>query len=227
LTVTLAGLLAPPAPVQVIKYVVLMAMAAIVCVPVADFAPLQPPAAAQAVAFDELHVSVAALPAVTSSGLAESVMVGAGATLTVTLAGALVPPAPVQVMTYVTLAAKGPVAWVPLVDRAPFQLPEAVHAVAFIEVHVSVELDAPPTVVGEAASVTVAAGVDDELSPPPQDATSSVPKASHREYHLIIRSPGAQGPGNLAAQHYKDMTGRNCAARTRHKSAGTGAPLAV
>jgi hypothetical protein len=63
---------------------------------------------------------------------------------------------------------------VPLVAFAPLQPPEAVHEVAFVELHVSVE--APPlvTVVGFAVSVTVAAGTIVLLLPPPlHEATSS------------------------------------------------------
>jgi hypothetical protein len=60
-------------------------------------APLQPPEAVQAVALVELHVSVEVPPAATDCGLALRVTSGADPTATVTDAGMLVPPGPVQV----------------------------------------------------------------------------------------------------------------------------------
>jgi hypothetical protein len=47
----------------------------------------------------------------------------------------------------------------PLVASVPDQPPEAVQEVAFVEVHVSVELFPDTTLVGLAVSVTVGAGV--------------------------------------------------------------------
>lgn len=47
--------------------------------------------------------------------------------------------------------------WVPLVDCIPVQPPEAVHAVAFCEVQVSVDVPPTGTVVADAVSVTVGA----------------------------------------------------------------------
>ena len=54
---------------------------------------------------------------------------------------------------------RAPVLWLPLVALAPLQPPVAVHEVALVELHVSV--DAPPlaTEAGFAPSVTVAAGI--------------------------------------------------------------------
>ncbi len=86
---------------------VLIESAAVACVPLGDLAPLQPPDALQLVAFAEFQVKVLVLPPVTTGGEAASVAVGS--TLTVTLAGALVPPGPVQVRTYVALPDKAPV----------------------------------------------------------------------------------------------------------------------
>jgi len=53
--------------------------------PLVGFAPLQPPEALQLVALVELHVSVEEPPLVTEAGLAVSVTVGAGPTLTLTV----------------------------------------------------------------------------------------------------------------------------------------------
>jgi hypothetical protein len=64
-------------------------------VPLVAKAPLQPPAAAHEVAFDEPQVKTAVPPAATEVVLAVSVT--AGTTLTVMLEGLLEPPGPVQV----------------------------------------------------------------------------------------------------------------------------------
>jgi hypothetical protein len=66
--------------------------------PLVALAPLQAPEAAHEVAFVELHMSVAEVPAPIMVGLADSVTDGAAAaavTVTVTVA-LLAPPAPVQ-----------------------------------------------------------------------------------------------------------------------------------
>jgi hypothetical protein len=95
LTVTIAALLVPPGPVQVSEYVVPVMIGAVLWAPLADKVPLQPPAAAHEVAFVEVQVRTAVPPDATEVALAVSVAVGT--TLTVMLAGLLVPPAPVQV----------------------------------------------------------------------------------------------------------------------------------
>jgi hypothetical protein len=59
--------------------------------------PVQPPLAVQEVAFVLDQVRVELLPEAIVVGLAVSVAVGAGAIVTMALAGAVVPPAPVQV----------------------------------------------------------------------------------------------------------------------------------
>jgi hypothetical protein len=111
--------------------VVVAVSAAVVCVPLAARAPLQPPPAVHAVAFVELQVSVEAAPLPIDVGDAVSVAVGVGAvTVTVVDAAGLVPPDPAQVSEYVVVAVSAPVLCVPLVARVPFQPPLAVHAVA-------------------------------------------------------------------------------------------------
>jgi hypothetical protein len=122
------------------------------------FVPLQPPLAAHEVALVELHVNVEAPPLAMDVGFAVSVTVAAGTTVTVAVATLLVPPAPVQISEYDVVAVIAPVLCVPLMDLAPLQPPEAVHDVAFVELHVSVEAPPVGTDVGFAASVTVAAG---------------------------------------------------------------------
>ena len=65
-------------------------------VPLIASAPVQPPLAVQEVAFVLDQVRVELAPEEMVVGLADSVTVGAGATVTVVLAGDVVPPAPVQ-----------------------------------------------------------------------------------------------------------------------------------
>ena len=87
----------PPAPVQEIANVVLACSVPLDWLPAVPLAPLQPPAAVQAVAFDADHASVVAVPAAIALGLAPIVTVGAAAD-TVTVADCMaVPPGPVQV----------------------------------------------------------------------------------------------------------------------------------
>jgi hypothetical protein len=56
------------------------------------------------------------------------------------------------------VAVSAPVLWPPLVDLVPLQPPDAIHEVALVEFHVSVEAPPVGTDVGFAVSVTVAAG---------------------------------------------------------------------
>jgi len=104
-------------------------------------------------------------------------IVAVGITLTSTLAAPLVPLVPVQVMEYELGTASAPVLCVPLVAFVPLQLPDAVHEVAFVELHDSVEAlplatvagAAPSDAVGSAAPVLLVLA----LVPPPQAAMSS------------------------------------------------------
>lgn len=95
LTDTLTRLLTPPGPEQARENVVPAESGPVPCEPAVDLAPLQPPCAVQLVAFVELQLSWDEPPADTICGLAASA--ASGATFTVTLAVARVPPAPVQV----------------------------------------------------------------------------------------------------------------------------------
>ena len=96
-TVAVATLLVPPGPAQVNEYEFVAVSAPVLCVPLVALAPLQPPEATHEVALVELHVSVEAPPLATEVGFAVNVTVGAGATLTVTVAMLLEPPAPAQI----------------------------------------------------------------------------------------------------------------------------------
>ena len=72
-------------------------------------APPQPPEAVHDVALVELHISVEVPPLATVDGSAVKLAVGMTATATVAVAGALVPPGPVQLREYVVLEVRAPV----------------------------------------------------------------------------------------------------------------------
>jgi hypothetical protein len=175
-TVAVATLLVPPAPVQANEYDVVAVRGPVFWLPPAASAPLQPPEAVQEVALDELHVSVETPPTATTGRFATNVAVGT--TLTVTVDTELAPPAPVHVKEYELGNVRAPVFRVPLVGWGPLQLPEAAQEVALVEVHVSVE--APPLVTEVGAAIrdalagkSVLEGLAPPAPPPPHAATSS------------------------------------------------------
>ena len=137
-----------------------------------DFTPLQPPEAAQEVAFVELQVRVAVAPLVRLAGFARSVTTGAGALPVVTVtdvAALLLPPAPIQDSVKFVVAVNAPVGLLPLVASVPLQPPDAVHDVAFVELQLRVEALPEAMLVGDAVSDTVGATTA-ALEPPPQAA---------------------------------------------------------
>src|ERR1700677_4757012 len=114
-------------------------MGAVICVPLDESVPLQPPEALQDAALLELQVSDAVAPRATAPGDAVSVAVGKGFTVTAALTGTLVPPGPEHVRTKFALLLNAPLLWLPLVASEPLQVPEAVQEAACAELHVSVE----------------------------------------------------------------------------------------
>jgi hypothetical protein len=174
-----AGVLLPPAPLQVNEYVVVVALTApVFLVPLVPYAPVQPPDAAHEVALLELQVNVDEPPGAITEGYTESV--ADGTIFTVAVAGALVPPVPVHVSENAVLTVSAPVLRLPLAAKVPLHPPEAVQEVALVEDQVSVVdppalivwLDVPRVVVGNGG----VAGADDE--PPPQaDRTDTAAKA--------------------------------------------------
>jgi hypothetical protein len=101
----------------------------------------------------ELQVNVEEPPGAITDGYTESVAVRS---VTVAVAGVLVPPAPEQTSVNVFGAVSAPVDWVPLVASAPVQPPEAVQDVALVELQVSV--DEPPTATTVGLALRVAVG---------------------------------------------------------------------
>ncbi|HEY6482043.1 MAG TPA: hypothetical protein VIY54_00795 [Steroidobacteraceae bacterium] len=67
---------------------------------------------------------------------------------TLTVAAALIPPEPLQLSEYVAEALSAPVLAVPLGGSVPLHDPEAVHVVAPVALHFSVELEPLASTVG-------------------------------------------------------------------------------
>jgi len=123
-------------------------------------APDQPPEAVHAVAPVELHVSVEVWPLATEVGLALSDTVGTLA-VTVTVADCEAePPAPVHVSVNFVFDERAAVTCVPLVDCEPDQPPDAVHAVALVELQIRVDVLPELTVLGLAVICTVGVAAD-------------------------------------------------------------------
>jgi hypothetical protein len=91
-------------------------------------------------------------------GVAFNVAVGIVPIVTVAVAGALVPPVPVQVSVYAVLVVNAPVFTVPLADFVPLQPPEAVQDVALVELQVKV--DDPPLAMVDGLAIRVAVGAE-------------------------------------------------------------------
>ena len=156
------------------------------CDPLVALVPIQPPEAVHEVALVELHVNMEAPPLATDIGFAVSVTVAAPEPDTVTLAVAIVlaPPAPLQTNEYDVVAVSAPVLWLPLVALVPLQPPEAVHEVALVELHVSI--DAPPLATEVGDALMDAVGVEDIgvlLLPPPQAAMNKAAQAGANRNH--------------------------------------------
>jgi hypothetical protein len=84
--------------------------------------------------------------------------VAVGTRFTVAVAGALVPPAPVQISEYMVAAFTAPVLCVPLAASEPVQPPDAAQDVALVELQVNVDVPPADTAVGAADSVAVGIG---------------------------------------------------------------------
>jgi len=128
------------------------------CEPFAALTPDQAPDAEHVAAPPLDHVSVAESPELMVLGLAVSVTAEAKPE-TVTIADCVAePPTPVHVSPYSVVLWRAPVDQVPLVSTGPLQPPEAVHAVASVELQDSVALPPLATVGGPAVRVTEGAG---------------------------------------------------------------------
>jgi hypothetical protein len=112
-------------------------------------------------------------PPAIEAGLALICTVGNGLTVTVTVAGGLVPPEPLHITVKLAVPDIAPVLWVPPVASVPLHAPEAAQEVALLEDQVS-SLGAPGlTMVGEALMDAVGAAGGKLEPPPPQDASSA------------------------------------------------------
>lgn len=130
--------------------------------PFSALVPAQPPEALQLEALLTVQLRVVLPPLVTVVGDAVSVMDGSDGTTggtTVTLTDCVAdPPAPVQVSAKAEFAVRGPVDALPDVGLLPLQLPDAVHPVALVESHVSVDALPEFTVDGAADRLTEGPG---------------------------------------------------------------------
>jgi len=129
--------------------------------PLVALAPVQDPEAVQLVALLADQLIVAEAPCLIEVGDTAMVTVGVG-WLTVTETDLFtVPPAPVQLMVYVTVpVAAGVTDWLPLMALLPDQPPEAVQLVTLVVAHDSVVALPSVTVLGEALKLSVGAGVE-------------------------------------------------------------------
>jgi hypothetical protein len=119
---------------------VFAASAPVLRVPLLATEPDHPPEAVQAVALleDQLKVELPPLDTLLGPALSDT-LGGLADVVTVMVADcAALPPAPVHVNIYFAVALSGPVDFEPLVAIDPFQAPEAVQAVVFIEFQASV-----------------------------------------------------------------------------------------
>jgi hypothetical protein len=129
---------------------------------------------------------VEALPAVTVVGFAVSEAVGGSLTMTVTLAGWLVPSLPAHVRVNVVSSASGPVLRLPLGANVPLHPPEAAQEVALEDDHVSVVEPPASTAVLDALSAADGRRACGAEPPPPPQAESTATAAS-TESELIER----------------------------------------
>jgi hypothetical protein len=127
-----ATALAPPGPLQLNVYVVVVLTRLVSCVPLFGKVPLQPSPAVHSLALVESQVNVELSPGATTDGYTLTFTVGI--TLTVVLAFEL-PPGPEQDREYDAATVNGAVLWVPLRFTAPLHAPDALHDVAPVELH--------------------------------------------------------------------------------------------
>ena len=120
--------------------------------------PDQPPEAVQAVALVDDQVKVELPPLATLVGLALKETLGGLADMVTVADCEAEPPAPVQVSMNLVVAISAEVLFEPLVVSPPFQPPEAVHAVAWVDDQVNIDAAPLFTVLGFADKVTAGAG---------------------------------------------------------------------
>jgi hypothetical protein len=136
------------------------------CDPLVAFVPDQEPAALQAVALVEDHVSVELLPEAIVPGRALTITVGAGFSVTpvtVTVADWVAePPGPVHVSPNMVVFVRGPVDRRPPVETPPCHPPDASQAVAPMVCQKS--LAVPPLLMVWDAALKVIDGACDEAA---------------------------------------------------------------
>ena len=166
----------PPSPVHDKVKVVPAVSAPDDCEPLMALAPDHPPEAEHEVAFFVVQASVVEAPELMVLGFAVSVTVGAEAE-TVTVVDCVAdPPVPVQVNSYSVVLDRAAVDQVPLVPTAPCQPPEAVQAVASVDLQRRFDVLPAATVVGEADMMIVGTG---EVTTTSADCEADPPRPEH------------------------------------------------
>lgn len=169
--------------------------------PASALVPAQPPEAVQLVAFAVVQVSVLLPPLATLAGEADSATEGRGMEATVTLTvWLMLPPGPVQVSPKLALAARGALVSLPVVARAPFQLPEAAHAVALLLVQEIVVVLPGLTEVGLAASVRVGAAGPVGVTDTTTVLAAAPPAPEHVSVKLVLEASEAMDSEPLAGR---------------------------
>jgi hypothetical protein len=105
-----------------------------------------------------LQLRVDALPEATAVGVAVNKIVGTGNTTVTVALWAAAPPAPVQASAKTLVAFSAPVEAEPESAFVPLHAPEAAQSVAFVLLHVSVELSPGAMLVGLAENCSVGGG---------------------------------------------------------------------
>jgi hypothetical protein len=117
------------------------------------------------------------------------------AATTATVTGRLVvPPAPVQLKVKVLSWVSGPTLWLPVSALEPDQAPEALHEVALLEDHVSIEDPFMATLVGLAVRVTVGSGAGSTVTVTDWPALPPAPVHVRMNVLLAVNDPRVSLP---------------------------------
>jgi hypothetical protein len=107
--------------------------------------------------------------------------VGRAFTVIVAVAAVLVPPGPAHVKEKIPVAVNAPVLRVPLTLSVPLHPPEALHEVAFAELHVSIADSPASIVVRDAVNDAVGCGAGGFELPLHAESSSAVPSIKSSE----------------------------------------------
>lgn len=134
----------------------------------------------------------------------------------------VVPPAPVQLKEYVVECVSAPVLWVPLVDLAPVQPPEAVHELAALVDQVIIALPPLLTEPGDALIVTTgpAAAIVEDMSLPEAAPDAPHTVIIHAAQHTIACRSTSLNERNCKLMHICRFPSRKITLNYRSNSQG-------